>query len=121
MFFGLSWSELLVIGVVAMVIVGPTKLPHVAAQGARYLREIRQLIDSARADVVRSAGIDESTLSSLADLHPKRLAATFLSTDALLGEDATTSPGMGMNTRPRVNPTVTSSPRQAGGLDPDAT
>jgi sec-independent protein translocase protein TatB len=117
--FGLAWPEILFIAVVAIVLVGPNKLPTAAAQAGRWVREMRQMLDAARADVVRSAGIDEETLSSLADLHPKRIASSLLAGESLSGLDAEPAEA----TPPtRVIPNVTASPRTStGSLDPDAT
>ena len=117
--FGLQWSEILFIAVVAVVLVGPNKLPSAAAQAARWFKELRQMLDAARADVVRSAGIDEDTLSSIADLHPKRLAATLLGGESLGSMLGTDEPAAALT--PRVRPDVSTAPRGVGGLDPDAT
>jgi sec-independent protein translocase protein TatB len=114
--FGLGWGEILFIAVIAMILVGPNKLPGAAAQAAKWINEFRQLLENAKNDVVRSAGIDESTLSSISDLHPKKLASSLLAGESLgLNDDPTPS------TPNRVVPNVTSAPRSAGGLDPDAT
>jgi sec-independent protein translocase protein TatB len=116
---GLQWGEILFIAIIAIVLVGPNKLPTAAAQAGRWLRDMRQMLDSAKADVVRSAGIDEDSLSSLADLHPRRIASSLLageSFDGLLNDpNEATSPAA------QTTPNVASTPRGSGGLDPDAT
>jgi sec-independent protein translocase protein TatB len=117
--FGLQWGEILFIAVIAIVLVGPNKLPSAAAQAGRWMREMRTMLDSAKADVVRSAGIDEDALSSLADLHPRRIASSLLageSLDGLRGNPAEADPAAA-----RVTPNVAAAPRGVGGLDPDAT
>lgn len=112
--FGMGWGEIAFIGIVALVLVGPNKLPTAAASAGRWVRDFRQMLESARADVVKSAGIDEETLNSIADLHPKRIASSLLGGETFgLDDDAPA--------KPRVAPRVSTAPRGSGGLDPDAT
>ncbi len=42
--FGMSWTELLVIAVVALVVIGPDKIPEVARTMARFVRQAQKLI-----------------------------------------------------------------------------
>lgn len=53
--FGLSFSELLVIGVVALVAVGPQKLPGMLRTMGQWIRKLRTLTYEVRAQ----SGIDE--------------------------------------------------------------
>jgi len=53
--FGLSFSELLVIGVVTLVAVGPQKLPGMLHTMGRWLKKLRQMTTEVRAQT----GIDE--------------------------------------------------------------
>ena len=113
---GMGWGEILFIAIVAMVLVGPNKLPQAASQAGRWIKDLRAMLESARADVVRSAGIDEETLSSIADLHPKRIASTLLAGESFGLNDEPVAAA-----QPRVTPTISTAPRGSGGLDPDAT
>jgi Tat protein translocase TatB subunit len=40
--FGLGFTELLVIGVIALLVVGPKQLPDLARQAARLLNELKR-------------------------------------------------------------------------------
>ena len=120
---GLGWGEIGFIAVVAMLLVGPNKLPQYAAQGAKWMRELRTMLDTARSDLVASAGIDESTLSSLSDLNPKRLASSFLE-----GETASSLVGLDDESThlypdaSHTTPTArVASGRTSSAMDPDAT
>ena len=46
--FGLTFDKLLVIGVIAVFVLGPERLPHYAAQLARLVRNLRQMADGAK-------------------------------------------------------------------------
>lgn len=72
MFFDMGIGELLLIGVVGLIIFGPDRLPHVAAQAAQFLRQLRDQANQAKATIIEAADIDESTLRDLRDLDPRR-------------------------------------------------
>jgi sec-independent protein translocase protein TatB len=46
--FGLTFDKLLVIGVIAVFVLGPERLPHYAAQLGRLVRTLRDLADGAK-------------------------------------------------------------------------
>ncbi|MBF0588748.1 MAG: twin-arginine translocase subunit TatB [Magnetococcales bacterium] len=56
--FGMGWGEIFVIAIVALVVIGPDKLPEVARalakvvrQGRRLMHEVKESIDMEAADV----------------------------------------------------------------------
>jgi sec-independent protein translocase protein TatB len=53
--FGVSFSELVVIAVIALVVVGPRKLPEILGQAGRWLGKLRNMTTEVR----RQTGIDE--------------------------------------------------------------
>lgn len=107
--FDIGIGEILMLGVIGLLIFGPDRLPKAAADGARFLRQIRTMATSARQDLADSAGLDLNeavdTVKGLADLHPKRLAST------IMREEPTARAA-----RPPATPVQ---PTQA--FDPDAT
>jgi sec-independent protein translocase protein TatB len=46
--FGLTFDKLLVIGVIAVFLLGPDRLPHYAAQLARLVKSLRSMADGAK-------------------------------------------------------------------------
>lgn len=46
--FGLGWSEIFVIAIVALLVVGPDKLPEVARSLAKGLRQAQRLMNEVR-------------------------------------------------------------------------
>ena len=60
--FGLSWSEILIIGVVALVVIGPNDLPRAMKTAARWMSAGRKLAREFQGhvdDLVREAELDE--------------------------------------------------------------
>ena len=78
---GINTWELLVLGVLALVILGPDKLPRYAAEAARTLRQVRQMAREARTEVRRELGPEFQDIS-LRDLDPRGFV-----TSSLLGDD----------------------------------
>ena len=84
MFDSIGWGEIIVLGLAALFIFGPERLPHLAKDAAAGLKRVREAITGVRAQVNESLGDDLSELRDL-DLrkyHPK----TFIRTQ-LLGDD----------------------------------
>jgi sec-independent protein translocase protein TatB len=60
--FGFSWSEILIIGVVALVLIGPNDLPRAMKTGARWMAAGRKLAREFQGhvdDLVREAELDD--------------------------------------------------------------
>ena len=55
---GLGFEKLLVIGVIALFLVGPEKLPDYAARLARFVRAARRMLDDAKDRVREELGPD---------------------------------------------------------------
>ncbi len=70
--FGIGTGEFLALGVVALLVLGPDKLPGFAADAARFLRQMRRMATDARADVRRELGPELADID-LADLNPRNL------------------------------------------------
>ncbi len=71
--FDIGFGELLLLGIVGLVILGPDKLPQYAAQAAKFIRQIRTQVSDARSSLVEAAAIDTETLKDLKDLDPRRI------------------------------------------------
>jgi sec-independent protein translocase protein TatB len=68
--FGVGPWELMAIVVVGLVIFGPERLPKMAADAARFLRDVRRMAASARQDLTEALGTELPDLD-LGDLNPK--------------------------------------------------
>jgi sec-independent protein translocase protein TatB len=70
-------GEIIGLAVVALVVVGPEKLPRYAADAARMLRQVRRIASEARDEVTRELGPELKDLD-LADLDPRQLVRKHL-------------------------------------------
>lgn len=68
--FGIGLSELMVIAFVAVVVVGPEKVPDLARQAGRMLRQLRMLATATRDELRQELGPEFSDLE-LRDLDPR--------------------------------------------------
>jgi sec-independent protein translocase protein TatB len=80
--FDIGIGEIIALAALGLLIFGPDKLPKAAADGARFLKQIRTMAAGAKQDLADSAGLDLTdavdTVKGLADLHPKRIASSLL-------------------------------------------
>src|SRR3954454_24756735 len=81
MFNQIGWSELIVLAIVGLVVLGPERLPKGAADAARMLRQLRTMPRSATADLKAELGPEMADLD-LASLHPRRMMQSMLVDDA---------------------------------------
>ena len=75
--FDIGIGEFILLAVVGLIVLGPDRLPIYAAQAARFLRQFRQQVETARATVVEAVDIDPRMLKDLRDLDPRRALADF--------------------------------------------
>jgi sec-independent protein translocase protein TatB len=76
-FFDIGALELVALAVVAMLVLGPDKLPRYAADAARVLRQVRRLANDAKAEMSRELGPELQDIS-MADLNPRSLVRKHL-------------------------------------------
>jgi sec-independent protein translocase protein TatB len=126
--FDLSFLKLLVLGVIALVVFGPERLPAMAAQAGRALRELRTMAEGARSDLQDSLGTDLSEFD-LADLNPKHFVRKHL-LDELSGDgvltgrmsDAANGSGTAANgSGTAASPVVRLAPGESPPYDSEAT
>lgn len=65
------------IAVVALIVLGPEKLPRYAADAARMLRQVRKMANDAREEVTRELGPELQDLD-LSDFNPRTLVKKHL-------------------------------------------
>jgi sec-independent protein translocase protein TatB len=68
--FDIGLGELIGIAIVALIVLGPEKLPRYAADAAKMLRTVRKMASDARTEVTKELGPE---LSSLGDMNPRGL------------------------------------------------
>ncbi|MDQ1103572.1 sec-independent protein translocase protein TatB [Nocardioides zeae] len=70
--FGIGLPELAVIGLVAMMVLGPDRLPQVAKQAGQMVRQLRGFARTARDDLRSELGPEYADLE-LRDLDPRTI------------------------------------------------
>jgi Tat protein translocase TatB subunit len=58
-FIGIGYGEILLILVAALIIFGPSRLPEVAGQAARWIRDARKMMTDLSGEFERNAGMKE--------------------------------------------------------------
>ena len=57
--FGMGFTELMLIGIVALVVIGPERLPGVARTAGKYVGRLKRFMTSVKADVEQELRADE--------------------------------------------------------------
>lgn len=86
--FGLTFDKLLVIGVIAVFVLGPERLPHYASQLARLVRNLRQMADGAKDRLRDEMGPDFDEVD-WKKLDPRQYDPRRIIREALLDDDPT--------------------------------
>ena len=92
--FDLDLPKLVFLGVVALIVFGPERLPGMAAQAGRALRDLRRMADGAKSELQENLGPEFSQFD-LADINPKHFVRKHL-LDEVTG-DAVVIGGNGSN------------------------
>ncbi len=57
--FDIGFSEMLIIAVVALVVLGPERLPKVARQAGQWMGKLRRYVDDVKSDINRQMELEE--------------------------------------------------------------
>lgn len=95
--FDVSFSELLLIAVVALVVIGPERLPGVARTVGHLLGRARRYVDDVKSDINREIELDElrklqAQMSESATLFENSLCEPLDSARAALTEASLETP-----------------------------
>lgn len=91
--FGLTFEKLLIIGVIAVFLLGPERLPHYAAQLGRLVRSLRDLASGAKDRMREEMGPDFDDVD-WKKLDPRQYDPRRIIREALLEDEAPpTRPG----------------------------
>lgn len=114
MFNSLGWGEVALLIVVALLIFGPDRLPSLARDAARMLRQVREMAQGARSQLKTELGPEFADLD-LDTLNPRRFVRKHLFED----EPDWTPPYMPQDIlRPTSRPLLKG---ELAPFDPDAT
>ncbi len=117
----IGFGEIITIVVIALLVFGPDRLPKVAADAGRMLRQVRQMAANARADLVDAAGLEDDpelsqTVRDLRDLDPRRGLSGILGGEPAGPRPPAGAGGTGARTDPaRSSAPATPAPSDAAG------
>jgi sec-independent protein translocase protein TatB len=80
--FNIGAGEWLLLAVLGIILVGPDRLPHVAAQAAQLVRRFREISAKATEELRENLGPGFEDIN-VTDLHPKKFIARTLNEAAL--------------------------------------
>lgn len=103
----MTWDKLLLIGVIAVLVLGPEKLPGYAEKLARFVRNVRDYVSSAQERVKTEMG-DEFSDVDWRKLDPRQYDPRRIVREALLDDPAPA----------HVGAVATGKPQSAGGPQP---
>jgi sec-independent protein translocase protein TatB len=112
--FDIGTGEFLALAVLALLVLGPEKLPRYAAEAARFLRQLRNLANDARNEVTKELGPELEGLN-LREINPRALMRKHL-LDGLDLDDDDDDPPARRPRPPRSELTSSDAP-----YDPDTT
>jgi Sec-independent protein translocase protein TatA len=94
--------EFVVIAIVAVLLVGPDRLPKMMAEGIKWLRILRDQAAKARSEIAAVADLDPAltedlrrSVADIAELHPRRIVSSLI-------DDATGSTSAATANQPPV-------------------
>ena len=98
--FGLTFEKLLIIGVIAVFLLGPERLPHYAAQLGRLVRQLRDMANGAKDRMRDEMGPDFDDVD-WKKLDPRQYDPRRIIREALLDEEPVTTPTVSRSGAPR--------------------
>ncbi len=116
--FDIGLGEFLGLAVVALLVLGPEKLPKFAADAARLLHQVRKMANTARDDVRRELGPELQGIS-LDDLNPRSALRKHVLDPLDLDGDVEVDSTDDRSTRARKS--IETQPNAAPPYDPDTT
>ncbi|MFN2645571.1 MAG: Sec-independent protein translocase protein TatB [Burkholderiales bacterium] len=124
--FDIGFSELLVIGIVALIVIGPQKLPRVARTAGHLLGRLQRYVADVKADINREIELEElrkmrdsmqqaaSEMQSAARDVQASVDSELSKTAEDLNRAAAGAPPPAANSEPpKVEPPKTQEPKQA--------
>ena len=119
--FDLDLPKLMFLAVVALIVFGPERLPGMAAQAGRALRELRRMAEGAKSELQENLGPEFSQFD-LADINPKHFVRKHLLDDLTGDPVAIGSNGSnGAKLASQASAIVTLMPGESPPYDDEAT
>ncbi|MBX9472828.1 sec-independent translocase [Microcella sp.] len=100
MSWGLTFEKLLLIGLIAVILIGPDRLPGYAAQFGRLIRSLRDMANGAKTRMREEMGPDYDDVD-WKKLDPRQYDPRRIIREALVDDPATTAAATAVAAAPR--------------------
>ncbi len=92
--FDIGLGEVLVLGLLALLVFGPDRLPGAASSAGKFVAKARETVGQAKQQISESADLNsmQDDLQSLAELHPKRIMSSLADTPTPQGSTPAAKP-----------------------------
>lgn len=80
--FGIGMFEMIIIGGIALVVIGPEKFPEFAKIFMRTIRDVRSYVDEAKTEITKELAPIKKELDELSRIKPEEYI------DSLMGDDS---------------------------------
>ncbi|NWD76338.1 Sec-independent protein translocase subunit TatB [Pseudomonas gingeri] len=98
--FGISFSELLLVGLVALLVLGPERLPHAARTAGLWVGRLKRSFNAIKQEVEREIGADEIRRQ----LHNEHILSLEQEARKILSPIATSTPAEPVAEQPIAPP-----------------
>jgi sec-independent protein translocase protein TatB len=99
MFFDFGAGEILGLAIIAIILVGPDRLPRLAVDAAKLVKKVRQLANTTTAEIRENLGPGFEDLKP-SDLHPK----TFVKKQIASALEEVDNPKSESKSKPKIDP-----------------
>ena len=96
--FNIGGGEILALMVIGMILIGPDKLPNIAADAARFLIKMKNMAQNVTNDLKENLGPGYEDLQ-VKDLHPKALIKKHIG-------DVTDKSDLEVKPKPKIDPEI---------------
>ena len=115
--FGLTFEKLLLVGVVAVLLIGPERLPHYSAQFAKFVRGIRDMANGAKERLKDEMGEDFDP-DEWKKLDPRQYDPRRIIREALIEDAPSSAPASSAAVAPVVSAPAARAPRDKDAATP---
>lgn len=86
--FGLSFEKIIVAGIIAVIVIGPSRLPHYAQRLGEFIRLFRAQVDVARNRATESLGTEDWQTLDPRQYDPRRIVRQAFAEPVTAGPEA---------------------------------
>ncbi|MEG9623940.1 MULTISPECIES: Sec-independent protein translocase protein TatB [Pseudomonas] len=113
--FGISFSELLLVGLVALLVLGPERLPGAARTAGLWIGRLKRSFNAIKTEVEREIGADEIRRQ----LHNEHILQMEEQAKRILDPSRSATPSIGSSETP-APPTTPAAPGSSAPVSPAA-